>query len=55
MSKAVLLTGFEPFGEFLVNSSWEASYLVGTQMATQELARHLLVDYMPARAELLRI
>jgi pyroglutamyl-peptidase len=53
MSKAVLLTGFEPFGEFLVNSSWEASRLVGQQLATQVLARRLPVDYMPARAKLI--
>jgi pyroglutamyl-peptidase len=54
MSKAVLLTGFEPFGEFLVNSSWEASHLVGRQLATQVLARRLPVDYLPARAKLIQ-
>jgi pyroglutamyl-peptidase len=52
MSKAVLLTGFEPFGEFVVNSSWEASHLVGQQMAARVLVRRLPVDYLPARAKL---
>lgn len=53
MQKTVLLTGFEPFGEYAINSSWEASRLVGAQLMQPVVARCLPVDYAPAREALL--
>jgi pyroglutamyl-peptidase len=54
MHPAILLTGFEPFGNHLINSSWEASYLVGQQFPNIITAR-LPVDYLAAREELGRL
>ncbi|MDQ7780246.1 MAG: hypothetical protein RDV41_11165 [Planctomycetota bacterium] len=54
MSKAVLITGFEPFNQFRVNSSWEGCRLVGKRMPAHVIARRLPVDHLAAREKLIR-
>jgi pyroglutamyl-peptidase len=48
----VLLTGFEPFNEWDVNSSWEAARLVEQAMPGVVQAWLLPVDYFAARERL---
>ncbi len=48
MSKDILLTGFKPFGEHKVNSSWEAAKIVGARYPDQIHIAELTVDHVPA-------
>jgi pyroglutamyl-peptidase len=53
MSKKVLITGFEPFRQHKVNSSWEACRIVGESMPDQVVARRLPVEYHEAHTQLI--
>ena len=50
-----LLTGFEPFGEFKINSSWEAVKLIAKENNPQILCECLPVDYHTAQERLLNL
>jgi pyroglutamyl-peptidase len=50
-----LLTGFEPFQQWTINSSWEVAWRVAGALGGPVVARRLPVDYHAARAELLRL
>ena len=48
-----LLTGFEPFANFQVNSSWQAVQLIAKENNPQIICECLPVDYHAARERLL--
>jgi len=50
-----LLTGFEPFGEFKINSSWQAVQLIAKENNPQIICECLPVDYHAAREKLLNL
>ena len=55
MGPSILLTGFEPFRTFLVNSSWEATKVVAAEAGhwgDRLWAECLPVDYRPAQERL---
>ena len=52
-NQKILLTGFEPFGEFKINSSWEAVQLIAKENNPQIHCECLPVDYHTARVRLL--
>ena len=49
----ILLTGFEPFADFEVNSSWQAVQLLAEENNPQFICECLPVDYHAARERLL--
>lgn len=49
----ILLTGFEPFGEFKINSSWESLQVLADEKNPNLVSACLPVDYHAAREQLL--
>lgn len=54
-SQKILLTGFEPFAGFEVNSSWQAVQLLAKENNPQLICGCLPVDYLAARNQLLHL
>jgi len=44
----ILLTGFEPFGGYRLNSSWEAARIAGSRPGADVVVARLPVDYVRA-------
>ena len=51
----ILLTGFEPFAEFKVNSSWQAVQKLASKRNPQFICECLPVDYHAARDQLIHL
>ena len=51
----ILLTGFEAFGEFKINSSWEAIQVLDNEKNPHLICGCLPVDYHAARDQLLHL
>ena len=51
----ILLTGFEPFANFKVNSSWQAVQLMAAEGENLFVCECLQVDYHSARKQLVRL
>jgi pyroglutamyl-peptidase len=50
MHKGIIVTGFEPFSKFPINSSWESTKAV-KEMRSDIVIKELTVDYMTAHQE----